>query len=292
MKLAQAGRLVHAAGSRAARRYAEENLAPLHSRVARLRAIVRRPQLASRSIDANDEVIRIACAHPAARGADWLLLRDYEESGRGRSVLFFFTDDGSQPSVVMKIGRSLSHEAGILRALPAMPSIPRVEDFMITPTHELLVLTGLPGRPLSLLMQRSLRPRKSHAAHLAAAGAWLGEFHARTGAVHGDFWPRNVLLTDGQVTGVVDWEHASLRGEPWRDVFMLVIQFMTASPGWRARNRERELRRAFLEESPLARIAGTYFDAYARAAGISRGVLRDEFEKEIGWPPSRSVFSG
>jgi aminoglycoside phosphotransferase (APT) family kinase protein len=36
--------------------------------------------------------------------------------------------------------------------------------------------------------------------------------------VHGDFWFGNILLSDGRVSGVVDWEAASLSGEPVRDL--------------------------------------------------------------------------
>jgi hypothetical protein len=37
-------------------------------------------------------------------------------------------------------------------------------------------------------------------------------------AVHGDFWFGNILLTDGRVTGVVDWESGTTDGEPARDL--------------------------------------------------------------------------
>ena len=35
---------------------------------------------------------------------------------------------------------------------------------------------------------------------------------------HGDFWPGNLLLENGRVTGVVDWEAGSTSGEPLRDL--------------------------------------------------------------------------
>jgi hypothetical protein len=35
--------------------------------------------------------------------------------------------------------------------------------------------------------------------------------------VHGDFWCGNILQTDGLVSGVVDWEHAVVGGDPVRD---------------------------------------------------------------------------
>ena len=35
--------------------------------------------------------------------------------------------------------------------------------------------------------------------------------------VHGDFWCGNILQTAGEVSGVVDWEHAVVGGDPVRD---------------------------------------------------------------------------
>lgn len=40
---------------------------------------------------------------------------------------------------------------------------------------------------------------------------------ART-VVHGDFWFGNILVSCGRVSGVVDWEAATTRGEPVRDL--------------------------------------------------------------------------
>ena len=36
--------------------------------------------------------------------------------------------------------------------------------------------------------------------------------------VHGDFWCGNILISDGRVSGVVDWEAATMCGEPVRDL--------------------------------------------------------------------------
>jgi aminoglycoside phosphotransferase (APT) family kinase protein len=48
-----------------------------------------------------------------------------------------------------------------------------------------------------------------------------------TGAiVHGDFWCGNVLRTGGIVTGVVDWEHAVVGGDPLRDVTRFVLAYV------------------------------------------------------------------
>jgi aminoglycoside phosphotransferase len=44
-------------------------------------------------------------------------------------------------------------------------------------------------------------------------------------AVHGDLWISNVLLSDGAVSGVVDWEDGELCGEPVRDLVRFAIAY-------------------------------------------------------------------
>jgi aminoglycoside phosphotransferase (APT) family kinase protein len=38
-------------------------------------------------------------------------------------------------------------------------------------------------------------------------------------AVHGDFWMGNILVADGAVSGVVDWERADLAAAPFGDIY-------------------------------------------------------------------------
>ena len=56
------------------------------------------------------------------------------------------------------------------------------------------------------------------AARLAAAGT------PQT-VVHGDFWAGNLLVTDGTVSGVVDWASGELSGEPLRDVARFALSY-------------------------------------------------------------------
>jgi hypothetical protein len=44
-------------------------------------------------------------------------------------------------------------------------------------------------------------------------------------AVHGDFWPGNVLMRGGRVSGVVDWEHARTAGNPLADPARFVVAY-------------------------------------------------------------------
>lgn len=53
---------------------------------------------------------------------------------------------------------------------------------------------------------------------LPADGPWS--------VVHGDFWAGNVLRTDGRVTGVVDWEHAVVGGDPLRDLTRFALSYV------------------------------------------------------------------
>jgi hypothetical protein len=43
--------------------------------------------------------------------------------------------------------------------------------------------------------------------------------------VHGDFWPGNVLVRQGAVSGVVDWERSERAGSPTRDLARFVLSY-------------------------------------------------------------------
>jgi hypothetical protein len=60
---------------------------------------------------------------------------------------------------------------------------------------------------------------------LKAARDSLSGSRCPSTAVHGDFWFGNLLLQDGAVSGVVDWEHASPRGCPLRDAARFVLSY-------------------------------------------------------------------
>jgi aminoglycoside phosphotransferase (APT) family kinase protein len=45
------------------------------------------------------------------------------------------------------------------------------------------------------------------------------------GLVHGDFWPGNLLIRDGQVSGVIDWENSRPDGHLTRDLARFVIAY-------------------------------------------------------------------
>jgi hypothetical protein len=69
-------------------------------------------------------------------------------------------------------------------------------------------------------------PRLERAlARLVAASSHLGDQTIPTTVVHGDFWFGNVLVADGRVTGVVDWESGSGSGCPLRDLARFALSY-------------------------------------------------------------------
>lgn len=314
MKVVEAGRLIFPAAGRAARRFAARHLVSIHGRLGAIRAMVAPPTVRGTAREIEGGPLELALGEWAtedvrsglrrwipAESPEWLLLRDYDDGTRNRNVLFLFGPDG-ELSAAVKIrsgsssGASLGSEAAMLQELrerlpPQIAApLPRVLEMVRGRTAEVLVLSPLPGRPLSISMQRSLRPYAAHERHLVAAGQWLGAFHRATAkgglsgriidttVVHGDFWPRNLLFArKGGLSGVIDWEDAEAGGPFWRDLFTLPFLFAVAPRAWAGGACE-AFRRAFLDETPVRRVVGGYLDAYARAALIERSRFGTLFE--------------
>jgi hypothetical protein len=53
----------------------------------------------------------------------------------------------------------------------------------------------------------------------------LGQVTVADTAVHGDYWFGNLLVRDGRVSGVVDWEAAEAVGSPIRDLGRFVLSY-------------------------------------------------------------------
>lgn len=62
-------------------------------------------------------------------------------------------------------------------------------------------------------------------ARLGDAAERLAASATPTTAVHGDYWMGNVLVQDGTVTGVVDWEAGALTGSPLRDLARFPLSY-------------------------------------------------------------------
>jgi hypothetical protein len=53
----------------------------------------------------------------------------------------------------------------------------------------------------------------------------LAEASVPRTVVHGDFWAGNLLMTGGEVTGVVDWASGEMSGDPLRDVARFALSY-------------------------------------------------------------------
>ncbi|MFI9150180.1 phosphotransferase family protein [Streptomyces sp. NPDC053367] len=61
--------------------------------------------------------------------------------------------------------------------------------------------------------------------HLHALRRRLRAHRAPRTAVHGDFWPGNLLVGHGRISGVVDWEHARSAGSPLADPARFIVSY-------------------------------------------------------------------
>ncbi|MTD55133.1 phosphotransferase family protein [Amycolatopsis pithecellobii] len=67
--------------------------------------------------------------------------------------------------------------------------------------------------------------RKAVQDRLSALRDRLRRHQAPRTAVHGDFWPGNLLTDRGAITGVVDWEWAGPAGNPVRDLARFALSY-------------------------------------------------------------------
>ncbi|WP_163505803.1 phosphotransferase family protein [Fodinicola acaciae] len=77
-------------------------------------------------------------------------------------------------------------------------------------------------------------------AKLDALQSRMGRYGVPRTVVHGDFWPGNILLTAGRVSGVVDWEWSRAAGNPVRDLARFAVGYSSyldrhTRPGRRVR---------------------------------------------------------
>jgi Phosphotransferase enzyme family len=81
---------------------------------------------------------------------------------------------------------------------------------------------------------------------LSAVAARLRRYRAAQVAVHGDFWAGNILLRDGCVSGVVDWERFCSAGNPVRDATRFALTYATYLPALRGSIQRPEVAAGYL----------------------------------------------
>jgi hypothetical protein len=226
----------------------------------------------------------------------WLLVEDYSGNGRDRLVVFLFRESEASPSAVLKLGSGLKREAEALRflaeRLPAdlRASVPRLLDWQ----EQALVMSPVPGISAYVEMQGLLAPGRAVDRHFDAAADWLLRFHQATGASHGDFWARNLLVGP---TAVVDWEHFTEEAPIYADLFHFPLTYGLNYPWerWRRLPPDEAFRRTFLEDNRVSRAVRRYLarfgDPAALRSAFEAWLENDEFRELLG-RAGRSVFSG
>lgn len=287
MTLAQVDRFVFPAGDPGLASFVFERLFAPHNLRERLR---RSAGLAVQQAKLLPEDGRIrSLGLDASR---WLLVEDYPGSERGRLVVFLFGKDG--PTAVLKLGPDLEREAEALRFLAQFPelqgSVPRLLDHQ----EGALVMSPLPGVPVYMEMQGLLAPGRAVDRHFDAAADWLFRFHRTTGASHGDFWARNLLVGP---TAVVDWEHFKEEAPLYGDLFHFPLTYGLNYPWerWRRLPPEEAFRRTFLEDNRVSRAVRRYLSRFGKPASLrwpfEAWLDNQEFRDLLG-RAGRSVFSG
>lgn len=315
MTLAQIDRFLLPSGDPAIASYLFERLLAPHNLRERLRrsALLSIPGLAT----------RFAAGRPVSEGPDlesvadllrdsrWILVEDYAGNGRQRRVFFLFNGGETSPAAVLKLatGSSLRREREALRfleeRLPAdlRPTVPKPLAWRETPGMEALVMSALPGVSAYVEMQGLLAPGRAVRRHFEAAADWLARFHRATGASHGDFWARNLLVGPDGRASVVDWEHFTPEAPFHEDLFHFALTYGLNYPWerWRRLPAEEAFRRTFVEDNRVSRAVAAYFTRYAEKTGRTglRGLFGDWLEtrsegdfRSLFGRAGRSVFSG
>jgi hypothetical protein len=296
MRYAELDRFLVPLGAPLARRYFTNALYVPQGPGGRMRRAIGQPRLRRAASSAGIEHLQSMLEEvPDVAAGAAIYLRDYATSDRGRTIAFFFRAGEAEPSVVVKtqlnVTPSLRRESEAIEQMRAFlppelkKTLPRVLRFHTSRRGELLAMTSLPGRSAYIDMQGSLTPWRFVDQHFDAAARWLAAFHLATrtsdtstvngvevphSAMHGDFWPRNVLLDADGSAGVVDWEHFVPSASPLADLLHYAKTYGINYPWSRYRRvpEAEALRRTFRETNRVSRAVRWYFERYAELTGI------------------------
>jgi hypothetical protein len=297
--LAQVDRFVFPAGDPGIASYLFERLFAPHNLRERLRRSAGLATRAAKPLPEDGPILERI--ETALRSLDltahrWLLVEDYSGIGRDRLVVFLFGEGEASPSAVLKLAPDLQREAEALRFLaehlPAdlRESVPRLLDWQ----DQALLMSPVPGVSAYVEMQALLAPGRAVDRHFDAAADWLLKFHRATGASHGDFWARNLLVGP---TAVVDWEHFTEEAPIYADLFHFPLTYGLNYPWerWRRLPPKEAFRRTFLEENRVSRAVRRYLARFGNPAALrwpfEAWLENGEFRDMLG-RAGRSVFSG
>lgn len=295
MTLAQVDRFVFPAGDPGIAAYLFERLFAPHNLSERLR---RSAGLATRAVKPlpEDRTVREKIESLDLETHRWLLVEDYPGNGRDRLVVFLFGEGATSPTAVLKIGSGLEREAEALRFLAErLPpdlrgSVPRLLDWQ----DRALLMSPVAGVSAYVEMQGLLAPGRAVDRHFDAAADWLLKFHRATGASHGDFWARNLLVGP---TAVVDWEHFAEEAPIQADLFHFPLTYGLNYPWerWRRLPPDEAFRRTFLEDNRVSRAVRRYLSRFGDPASLRwpfEAWLDNADFRDLLRRAGRSVFSG
>lgn len=240
-----------------------------------------------------------------AEAPSWIQIDDYEGMNGRAIVLLFATARAERPFAVAKVhpqqeAASLLRERLALQALRASSvaaTIPEVRAHATFEGAEVLLLTALPGRSMDRELKSEFVPRAHVRRHFARARRWLTKFQAgRMRGAHGDYWARNILLSDN-ATCVVDWEHFDPEGDPLDDVFHFALTYALAFR-WEMRQRAdavERFRRGFASRNVVAYEIRSWLEHFAtprrREARTMRGPMRLWLERGAEGKLARPALS-
>ena len=308
MTLAHVDRFVFPAGDPGIAAYLFERLFAPHNLRERLRrsALLSVPAMAVRvAKPLPDDGPVLERIEAALRSLDltasrWLLVEDYSGNERNRLAVFLFGENEASPKAVLKLAPDLRREAEALRFLAErLPpdlrdSVPRLLGWQELAGAEALLMSPVPGVSAYVEMQGLLAPGRAVDRHFDAAADWLARFHEATGAAHGDFWARNLLVGP---TAVVDWEHFTEEAPIYADLFHFPLTYGLNYPWerWRRLPPHEAFRRTFLEDNRVSRAVARYLARFGDPAALrwpfEAWLENGEFRDLLG-RAGRSVFSG
>lgn len=299
MTLSQVDRFVFPAGDPGLAAYVFERLFAPHNLRERLRRSAGLAARAAKPLQEEGPIrerIEAALRSLGLGPHRWILVEDYSGTGRKRLVVFLFRQGEASPAAVLKLGSGLEREAEALRFLAErLPpdlrgSVPRLLDSQ----EEALLMSPVPGVSAYVEMQGLLAPGRAVGRHLDAAADWLLRFHRATGASHGDFWARNLLIGP---TAVVDWEHFSEEAPIQADLFHFPLTYGLNYPWkrWRRLPPDQAFRRTFLEDNRVSRAVRRYLARFADPPSLRwpfEAWLENAQFRDLLGRAGRSVFSG
>ncbi|MEN8206874.1 MAG: aminoglycoside phosphotransferase family protein [Pseudomonadota bacterium] len=89
---------------------------------------------------------------------------------------------------------------------------------------------------------------------------------------HGDFWIRNTLFSNAELTGVVDWEHTRETGHPLDDLFFFLLSYAETcglhDQGQAGSSRLEYLETCFLRPTPISTTAREVLGKFTQKSNL------------------------